>query len=720
MKSRIKLDDYYSLLTPSQQQVSLDGRYVAYVLQGFRKKENDRYQNLWLVETDGSSPPHRLTRGATKDSAPAWSPCGRYLAFISTRPHELEVASALAEAEANDERKKGGKGGDDKPRPQLWVLDMRYGGEPRQITWREEGIIEFDWSPCSKQIVFASRDPDEKQQAYLKSIRGKDKDGEKGPLVIDRMQHKHDEEGYLDDVKAHLFVVELESRQAMRLTDGPCKETEPRWSPDGQWIAFVSNRTGDADNNRRSDLWLINPSGDTARRLTHGDVNASWPRWSPDSRRLAFVTPLQPENAYVLRHLAVVDADTAELVGDLTVSVGQGWSAIGGVVPDVVQGGAAESARVYPIPLKRTPWTLLTKDLDRPVVGAPVWVNERELVVAVGDRGQTRLALASLDHPTRIVLPALDRYSALAGHITHGGGQIAFIQSSPASAGELYTITLDALRKATPESNSLALTNHNTWIAGRETARYERITYPSSDDAQIEALLVLPPNFDHRAGRAPLMVKIHGGPMAYDSPDFRFDTQYFAGQGYIILLVNYRGSTSYGEAFCESIRGDWGPREHDDLMRGVQAVIDQGYADESRLYCTGFSQGGIMTNWAIGHTDRFKAAVSEHGMWDYVAAFGTDDCHLWWQDDIGVPWQNEAQYRKMSPASGLMNIKTPLLITAGELDWRCPLSQAEQLYVSLKKRGVPTQLVIYQGERHAITAPKRAIDRIERILKWCE
>lgn len=715
MKTKIELTDYYSLLTPSQQEVSPCGQYLAYVLQGFRKAENDRYQNLWLVATDGQSSPHRLTRGMTKDSSPAWSPCGRYLAFLSTRAHELEVAKALSEPEGKEDDKKSG---DDKPRPQVWMLDMKLGGEPRQLTWREEGVLQFDWAHDSKQIVFAARDPEEKQQAYLKSIRGKGKEGEKGPLVIDRVLHKHDELGYLDDVKTHLFVLELESRQVRRLTHGCASEEEPRFSPDGRWIVFVSNRTGDADNNRRHDLWLISPSGSDARRLTSGDVNASSPRWSHDSSRVAFVTSLTPENAYVLRHLVAIDVDTAEPIHDLAGYVGQGWSTIGGVVPDHPQGDAALHARVYPVPIKSTPLQVLTQGLDRTVVGAPVWVNDRELLVAVGDRGQTRLAKAAIDGVTQIVFPAVDRLCTLAGHISVAGQCLAFARSSPSRAWELYCTSTNALLGGLPREQATALTRHNRWLDERDTARYERITYTSSGGSQIEALVALPAQFDPKQAPAPLMAKIHGGPMAYDSPDFRFDTQYFAAQGFVVLLVNYRGSTSYGQDFCEVIRGDWGPREHDDLMHGVQALIDLGYVDEAKLYCTGFSQGGIMTNWAVGHTDRFRAAVSEHGMWDYVAAFGTDDCHLWWQDDLGVPWQNEAQYRKISPASGLANIKTPLLITAGELDWRCPLNQAEQLYVALKKRGVPTQLVIYQGERHAITAPKRAIDRMERILNW--
>jgi dipeptidyl aminopeptidase/acylaminoacyl peptidase len=716
MKSRIRLADLYSLLTPGQPRVSPDGRRVAYVVQGFRKKENDRYQNLWMATTDGSTSPHRLTRGTTRDSAPAWSPDGRYLAFLSTREHELEVAAAIAEAEGGAERKKGTP---DKPQTQLWLLDTQWGGEPRQLTWRDEGVTEFDWSPDGSQLVFSSRDPEEAQKAYLDSIRGKGKEGEKGPLVIDRVQHKLDGSGYLDDVKTHLFTVEVKTRKVQRLTSGPCNETAPRWSPDGRWIAFTSNRTGDADNNHRNDLWLISPDGTAARRLTAGDVGAGTASWSPDGRHLAFVSSLAPENAYLLRHLLVVGVDDAEVVEDLAAHVGRGWSQLGGVVPDRPAGDVVSSARAYPVPLKSTAYQVLTAGLDRPAWGTPLWLNQRELLFVIGDRGQTRLARAGLGGLAQPVFPGLDRLCSLSHSDYHAaGGVLVLGMSSPAVATELYSVPLSALDEGAPEKEAIRLTHHNVWLEDRLTARYERITYPSSGGVEVEALCALPPGFDPSQSPVPLLVKIHGGPMSYDSPEFRFDVQHWAGQGYLVLMVNYRGSISYGEEFCQVIRGDWGPREHDDVMHGVQAVLDRGWVDERRMYCTGFSQGGIMTNWAVGHTDRFQAAVSEHGMWDYIAAYGTDDCHRWWQDDLGVPWQNPEQYRRISPAVGVENIRTPLLITAGELDWRCPLNQSEQLYLALKKRGVPTRLVIYQGERHAITAPRRALDRICRILRW--
>ena len=350
------------------------------------------------------------------------------------------------------------------------------------------------------------------------------------------------------------------------------------------------------------------------------------------------------------------------------------------------------------------------------MLGALLWLDSDKLLVLVGDRDQTRVAKVTLAGSASFVFPVDDRMCTLVD-LDEAGGTIVVGVESPTSGRYLMALQRENLESVDGKSRRITDFNQDI-LTQRNLASWQRVEFKNNDGGLIEALVAIPPGIEVGQKPNPLLVKIHGGPMAYDSPGFKFDAQYWAGQGYLVLMVNYRGSISYGKEFCQVIRGDWGPREHDDVISGVKALVDRGWADPERLFCTGFSQGGIMTNWAVGHTNMFKAAASEHGLWDYVAAFGTDDCHLWWQDDIGVPRQNETQYRRMSPMCGAGNIKTPLLLMAGEVDWRCPLSQAEQTYITLKKRGIPTRLVVYQGENHGINKPKRAIDRIRRISQW--
>ena len=690
----LQLSDIYRLVRIMELRLSADGRMAAFTAQTARRSKDDYALGLYVVPSDGSGPAHLLSRSATVERGLMFSPDGRYLGVIAGRPDELELAEAAYKGEdaAKD---------DEEPKGQVWVYDLLRGGEPRQLTTFAEGVEGFTWSPDGRRIAVSVRVPTEAQVTYLKDVRKK-----KGPIVTTRAQHKLDGVGYLDDVRTHLFLVDVDDRAARQITDGPCDEKSPVWSPDGNWIMFASNRTGDADQSVRDDLWLVRPDGSEARRLTHGDLQASEPVFSPEGDEVAFVGVLEPENLSVLSHLLTVRVADAIPVADLKTEVGTGLEGAFGVVPDRFEGDPVANARRYPKPLSASPvrhWQVLE---DRPVLHI-YFTGRDEIHAIVGDRGQNRLVRALRSGEVEIIAPG-DRLLALDRVDVAGGVRVAVLSRDNAPQ-EVYRLDPQPVR----------LSTLNAKLASeRRLATYQWVQFPGWHGEEVEALVTLPPDFRPGIDRAPLLAQIHGGPQDFDTPTFDIDNQYFASRGFIVVQPNYHGSTSYGEAFCTVIRGRWGPIEHQDLMAAVEHVIGLGWADPDRLYCTGFSYGGMMTNWAVGHTGRFRAVASEHGLYDYRSCFGEDDCHLWWQDDLGVPWQNAAGYEAASPASSVENMHTPMLITAGNEDWRCPLSQAEQLYLALKKRGVPTELVIYQGEHHTVSRPRRAIDRLRRIVGW--
>lgn len=703
----MKLADLYQWGAVRSLALSADGRWAAALWTGFLKEADERYESIFVVPTDGSAPAHRLSRSAAHESHLALSQDGRFLFSLARRKDELEVAEAKAAAtKALSDRDKADQAADspadEDPKAQIWAYDLKSGGEPRQLTSWEDGVNDFSLSPDGSRLVFSARAPSATERAYLKALK---KDG--APFVLTRTQHKQDGDGFSDTVQSHLFVLDVASRAITPLTAGPATEYAPVWSRSGDEIAFLSNRTGDPDNNRRTDAWLIRPDGTDIRRLTLGDVEVRALAFSPDSSQVALVVSLQPENSYCLSHIGLVAVQDAQPVADFD-RLGAGFSTVGGVVPDSGGVNPIASARVYPDPIGRTPITILTMSLDRPIESAPHYGEHGEIWALAGDRGQTRLVVIK-DGQAALAFPQ-DRMASISS-FAHATDTSVAIVTSGFGGPELHRIEGAA-------ESTLLWAPLAPLLKTRRLGDARRFSFAATDGPEVEGFALFPPGYDAALGPLPTVVMIHGGPMAYDEPGLEFDEQLVLAHGYLVLKVNYRGSTSYGEAFCLSIQSDWGPREHADLMACVDSAIDRGWADPARLFVTGFSQGGIITNWAVGHSDRFKAAVSEHGMWDYVAAFGTDDCHLWWQDDLGVPWQNEAAYRRLSPASSAAQIHTPLLITAGEHDWRCPLDQAELLYMTLKKRGVPTALIVYQDEHHSISKPKRAIDRVLRILRW--
>ncbi|USZ69965.1 S9 family peptidase (plasmid) [Halorussus salilacus] len=705
MPDPLEVEDFYDLTLLTDLAVSPDGGRVAFVAAEFDRAEDDRRSSVFVAPTDGSRDPHRLSR-ASDASAPVWSPDGSKLGFLAARETDAEIAVSRDEDADESEDADENGGSDDEPKTQVWAFDLERGGDARQLTDFEEGARSFDWGPEGDRLVVAARDPTDDQREYLERRRDED-----GPIEIERLQHKYDGKGWLDDVTTYLFVVDCDTREAERLDDAygggarePALGLQPAWSPAGDDIAFLSNRTDRPDDNHVMDVYLISPDGSACRKVTDSDLTASRLRWHPegvsgsdatggssdasDGERLAFVGG-DPENWYVPSEVFVADLDS----------------------------GATVRSR--------------SADLDRTVAryGSLGWRGD-DVLAAVGDEGLTRLVRFPADGEPKRIFHAQGRGRTIEGFDCRGG-TAAVVLSDPQEGTDVYAVDAAGLDAASPatadrgvadgdaavEPTRISAVNEDL-LADAELPECRRLTV-ESDGQEIEALAYLPTDFDPEdPDPRPLVASIHGGPISYDAPTFSFEYAHFTGRGYVVLRTNYRGSSSYGREFSEQIRGEWGPRERDDVLAGVEELVERGWADPDRCFATGFSYGGITTGYLITASDRFAAAAAEHGLYDFRSAFGTDDSHVWWEDDFGLPWEDPEGYDASSSILDVGEVETPLLVTAGGEDWRCPPSQSEQLYVSVKKQGVPARLVVYPDEHHNIGDPDRAVHRLEELTDW--
>ncbi|GKZ15807.1 S9 family peptidase [Haladaptatus sp. T7] len=672
MTNTVQLDDFYDLTLVSDLALSPDGDRIAFVADEFDESEDDRRTSLFVVPSDGSDDPYRLSR-ASDAGSPKWSPDGAKLAFLAARDEDvsLSVRADDTDEDGDEDEADEANGADDEPKPQVWLFDMVRGGDARQITDREEGVREFDWGPDGDRLVVSSRDPTETERDYLADLR----DG--GPVETERLQHRFDGEGFLDDVTTYLFVVDVETRDSRRLDDAygggayePMFGLQPAWGADR--IAFLSNRTDRPDDSGVMDVYTIAPDGSDLRTVTDSDLAAAGPRWSPDGSRLAFAVD-DPVNTHIPTQLYVADD------GD---------------------------------------YRSVTESLDRTLARSRRfrWVDDGTLLAAVGDEGSTRLVRCSADEDSpAFTFDSQGDYRTVQT-FDFADGTVAFLLTDPGTVGDLYAMDADELDAGEPAR----VTDCNAAFEERyDTSGCRRVVYSNEADDEIEGIVYYPDDFDPEdPDPRPLITAIHGGPVSYDAPEFAFEYAYWTDRGYVVLRPNYRGSSSYGRDFSESIRGDWGPRESEDVLAGVEHLVERGWADSDRTFVTGFSYGGITTGYLVTRTDRFAAAAAEHGIYDLRSSYGTDDAHLWWTNDFGLPWENPEIYDAASSITDVGNVETPLLVTAGGEDWRCPPSQSEQLYVSVKKQGVPAKLVVYPDEHHNIGDPDRAVHRLEQLTEW--
>ena len=550
-----------------------------------------------------------------------------------------------------------GRGG----RSQVWLYDRR-GGDAQQLTDFKQGVRSFEWSPDGSRMALIVMDPspadlDEEPRANPR------------PWVVDRLQFKRDYVGYLDNRHTHIHVMDLAGRETRQLTRGDYDHGGITWSPDGRHIVFVSNRTDWPDSNRNTDIWRIdvNEENPEPEQLTTAEYADSSPAISPDGSLIAYQSAVGDSlPVYTIPQLAILamnsgDSRLVESLAEIQV------------------------------------WGLQFSADGRSLYGINEYRGEQQLI---------RVDLRSGN-----VERLIDGENSVRQFDIAPNGDIYAVVSRPESPPAIFRLADGSLQLVRAVNEAL--------MADVATGRVEKHRYTANDGTVLETFIVFPPDYEE-GRRYPGMLHIHGGPWAQWDWAFDSESQMFAAEGYVVVMPNFRGSWGYGQAFSDALIGEWGTVDYNDSMDAMDFAIEQGWVDGERMAVYGWSWGGFLTNHVITKTDRFKAAISGASETLVVANYGHDMWQRLWDEDPGLPWLEGTQetWKKVSPFYRLDRVTTPTLAVGGEDDWNMPILNAEQLYLVLRKRGIPTKLIVYPGEGHSLSVPSYERHLYEHYFDW--
>ena len=647
----ITIDDLFQIREVSDPQQSPDAQFVAYTVKTLSLKEDKSEERIWTVPTStAGADAIPMTAEGVSSSHPRWSPDGKYLAFLSAR---------------------------NEGKAQVWLLN-RSGGEAQRLTDTPQDVDDFAWSPDGTRLVVILRDPSEEELAAAKTkekedAADKDKKAKtKKPWVIDRLQFKTDEVGYLDRRRAHLYVLDLATKNLTQITSGDYDDAHPAWSPDGRLLAFASNRSKpDPDRTYNTDIWAVaannTDKGAQLIQVTTNPGDDDTPSWSPDGKLITYITQLDPHLfQYATHHIAVSPAN----------------------------GGAAR---------------VLTQSFDRNATEPRFSPDGGSIYFIADDDGTQNLCRVPVSGGE--VTRAINGRFMLYAYSVAKNGDIAAQIDMPDRPSEIY-----AQPASSNKLTRLTKTN-DAFLTQLKLVQPEYIQFKSKDGTPVHGYLYKP--LDYTPGKKyPTILRPHGGPVWAYYAEFTHLAQLLAAHGYAVLLPNPRGSTGYGENFAKAIYADWGNKDYQDDIAIVDYAIAQGIADPDKLGVGGWSYGGISTDFIIAQTTRFKAAISGAGEALNTSMYGHDQYERDYETELGRPWENHALWDKLSPFYKVANITTPTLFMGGEIDWNVPILGGEQMYQAMKSLNRETQLVVYPGEYHEFKTPSHLKDRLERYLAW--
>jgi dipeptidyl aminopeptidase/acylaminoacyl peptidase len=711
-KRNITEKDLWDFVWIGDPQVSPDGSRVAFVRVTVNEKKEGYNTSIWSVPTAGGEEPHQLTKG-DHDSTPRWSPDGKYLLLVRTTE----------------------KDGKSEP-SQLSILPLA-GGDSFSFTELPKGAGNPVWSPDGKSIAFTSetnaedlakqekkkRKEEELKKAMSESSPSPSPEASKKPAeksekpeadqaakkaeaesehesdihVITRAVYREDNEGYADPKRPqHIWVVKAprsadEKVQPKQLTRGRFDEGNVIWAKEGGQIYFTSLRVDEPYYELpKTELYSISANGGEPTKLNSIDMDLGNLSLSPDGKQIAFIASrTQPVSSYTQPDLWTVDLTPNAKPRNLTEKFD--YDAGDGVFGD----NAAPRAGGRNVPI----WT----------------PDGKNLIEAYGKEGKTILASFDVANGTPTDLTRGNQ-AVLRFRTSTDGSKIVYTTSTPTRINDLF-----ALDRSGGEPKQLTHVNDELFTKLNLTDP-EEISYKTFDGKTIQAWVQKPPDFNP-AKKYPLILNIHGGPHAAYGYIFEHEFQWMAAKGYVVLYPNPRGSTTYGQDFGNVIQYHYPGDDYKDLMAGVDELIKRGYVDEKKLGVTGGSGGGLLTNWVVGQTTRFAAAVSQRDIASWTDWWYTGDFTLfqptWFK---GPPFDDEQEFKARSPITYIKNVKTPMMFILGEADFRTPPGAGgEEMFRALKFRKIPTVMVRFPNESHELSRsgqPWHRVERLQNIVGW--